>query len=199
MSNDKPRPVSGEIMTDARTRTTFIRNGSDAVDAEFEQCPTPSQEPSRISTVLATEGLDFLRPGDTAALEGRTKTLLFWLIGICLVVFAFWSSGGHALVKAAAGKQVGLSLDGISSRIEKHSGRDVLFLEGQVENRGLAVRTLPILEIVVRSNYGVMTNYYLGTNQVALASGERYSFSSRMAASKTGVETVSAAFQEFQR
>ena len=199
MSNDKPRPVSGEIMTDARTRTTFIRNGSDAVDAEFEQCPTPSQEPSRISPVFATEGLGFLRPGDKAALEGRTKTLLFWLIGICLVVLAFWSSGGRALVKAAAGKQVGLSLDGISSRFEKHSGRDVLFLEGQVENRGSAVRTLPILEIVVRSNYGVMTNYYLGTNQVALASGERYSFSSRMAVPKTGVETVFAAFQEFQR
>ena len=200
MSNDKPRPVSGEIMTDVRTRAGFVREAEDAIDADIEATVTTA--PVRRS---APKGLDFLRPGASSRAGRRSGSAVFWTIGLGLVALAFWTSGGHALVRQQvatlkpAAQAEGLRIGDVTSRVERHTGRDILFVAGQAGNHGSAVQTLPNLEIVVRSNDGAMTSYYLGTNDVALAPGDRYSFSSRVVAPRNGVRTVSVTFRESKR
>lgn len=205
MSNDKPRPVSGEIMTDVRTRAGFVREAEDVIDADIEATVMPTQEHLAVARRSAPQGLDFLRPGASSRAGRRSGSAVFWTIGLGLVALAFWTSGGHALVRQQvaalrpAAQAEGLRIGDVTSRVERRKGRDILFVAGQAGNHGSTVQTLPNLEIVVRSNDGAMTSYYLGTNDVALAPGDRYSFSSRVVAPRNGVRTVSVTFRESKR
>lgn len=205
MSNDKPRPVSGEIMTDVRTRTGFVRETADVIDADVEATVTRAPEQMAPAGRSAPRGLDLLRPGTFSQSGRRSGSAAFWTVGLGLVALAFWTSGGHALVRQQvmglkpAAQVADLRIGNVTSRVERHKGRDILFLAGQAGNHGSAVQTLPNLEIVVRSNDGAMTSYYLGTNDVALAPGDRYSFSSRVVAPRNGVRTVSVTFRESKR
>jgi hypothetical protein len=183
--DDKPRLVSGEIMTDARVRATVPVDKTDVIDVDFE--------PVKVLTRANA---------NVIGASSRGGGPLFWSMGLALVGLAFWVSGGHAIVRqqvaalmpAGAGEQ--LRIDGVTSRIERHNGRDILFLKGRAENPGTATQKLPSLAIVVRANDGTTTNYFLGTNDTALASGDRYSFSSRLEAPRDGVKSVSVTFRE---
>lgn len=208
--DDKARPVSGEIMSGAPARTPAPLAG-DVSDAQYETVSVAGGEPApRFDRAPAPEkgaaaGMDFLKAGAAGTGRGRGGPL-FWACGLLLVALAFWISGGHALVgrgapgpaaQAPAGSA--LHIAGVTSRIEAHDGRSVLFVEGRAENRGGAALALPGIGIAVTANDGAVTRYHLATRGTELKPGDRYSFSSRLEAPDSGVRTVSVAFQEDER
>src|SRR5690606_13712465 len=128
---------------------------------------------------------------------------VFWAFGITLVVLAFWISGGHALVtsRGADPQQPPLSagqplrIENVTSRVETQ-GRDmVLLVDGEVLNAGQSRQAVPGLSIRVTGNDGRTTRYFLGTNDHMLDSGGRFAFSSRLAAPKDGLGTVTVDFR----
>ena len=209
IEDDRARPVSGEIMAGAAAREPSRRGTADFSDAEYEtvgsarQAPaTPLAAPDSVGPEPAS-GMDFLRAGARVIDEHSQRGgPLFWIVGLTLVVLAFWVSGGHALVRqqvaalAPTEAREPLRIAEVKSRVERHGGRDVLFVEGRAENHGSARLVLPGIEIIVRETGGGSKHYFLGTNGTELAPGERYSFSSRLEAPRNGVEQVSITFQE---
>lgn len=202
---DKARPVSGEIMTDAPSPRPEMRQDGVA-DAEFETVGESREPKSRqFMAPPAATGMDFLKQdAEPGVKERQPGGPLFWMTGIALIALAFWISGGHAFVRQSIlpppsqmARQ--LHIADVSSRIERHDGREVLFVEGEARNGGEAGRSLPPIEIVVFANDGGTTRYFLGTNDAVLGPGERYAFSSRLEAPRNGVKTVSVTFQEGNR
>jgi hypothetical protein len=219
MSDERnARPVSGEIMAAGTAGAEPARAGSpamDVVDAEFETLrPDPRERMVPSSPVIAigtmeapSQGLGTLRKNDpaNATPQGRSRGgPIFWIVGLGLVAGAFWVSGGHALVRQSAfmlpAPQVQpanpLRIAEVTSRVEDHGGRKILFVDGRAVNESDAEQSLPPIEISVTANGGGITRYNLGTSQDPLAAGGAFSFSSRLEAPKEGVQSVSVTFQE---
>jgi hypothetical protein len=212
------RPVSGEIMAappagagPAETRPVH----PDIVDAEFETLQRQAQaDPSQvqpiasIGTVAApVHGLDSLRKSEPGARpqDNARGGPVFWILGLGLVAGAFWVSGGHALIRPSP--SIGASepaqpvanplrIADVTSRVENHGGRAILFVEGKTVNEGSDTRTPPPLEINVTANDGKVLRYNLGTSSDPLAPGTAFSFSSRLEAPKEGVKSVSVTFRQ---
>ena len=205
--DDRARPVSGEIMAGGPPQEQAGRR-ADFTDAEYETVeaaprgasarlsePEPAPDPAA--------GMDFLRSGALAADTGSGRGgPLFWIAGLALVALAFWVSGGHALVRqqvaalAPAEMRAPLRIADVKSRVERHNGRDVLFVDGRAENHGTAALRLPPIGITVNAVEGHATRYQLVTSGTELAPGGRYSFSSRLEAPSGGVKSVSVTFEE---
>ena len=206
------RPVPGEIIIaiPAASSTTGMPV-ADIVDAEFETLrPDPSERLSAAPIAIGTaappsQGLDTLRKQGGAAPQGPARGgPIFWVVGLGLAAGAFWVSGGHALMRPtsfmAAAPQVQpanpLKISDVTSRIEDHGGRMVLFVDGKAINGGNEQRALPLIEISVIANDGGVMRYNLGTSQDPLAAGGEFGFSSRLEAPKEGVKSVSVSFRE---
>jgi hypothetical protein len=202
--DDRARPVSGEIMAGDAARAQSRRAAADFTDADYETVGAAREAAApRFSEAEPASGMDFLRAGakviDAHSQRGGP---LFWIVGLTLVVLAFWVSGGHALVRqqvaalAPAETRAALRIEEVKSRVERHGDRAVLFVDGRAENHGPVPLALPPIEIAVREVGGGTTRYFLGTNGAELAPGDRYAFSSRLEAPRNGVEQVSVTFQE---
>jgi hypothetical protein len=201
--------VSGESMATPRESVDTDRAGrAEAIyiiDAEYETVEADpgrgSREPGLIATASApVSGMDTLRA--TSAPPPRPRERggpLFWATGVVIAVAAFWTSGGHALVRSASvfsesGTVRGLAITGVTSRIDASGDRPVLLVDGAAKNDGAATEALPPLDIAVTGNDGRITNYRLGTSGRAIAPGERFAFSSRLDVHKNGVSTVTVTF-----
>lgn len=206
----KARPVSGEIMTAATPRPSASAAGGpnrdDFTDADYEAVPPPDGRATtaRQPAAVAPEGLSLLAGAAAVAQAPARGGPLFWAAGLLLVALAFWVSGGHALVRAMVPASIGqpaqpLRIAEVQSRVERHNGRDILFVTGQAENHGATPLALPPIEIAVTGNDGRLRRYNLGTRGTELGPGDRYSFSSRLEAPTNGVKTVSVTFLEALR
>lgn len=214
MSDERnARPVSGEIIEVAAEPAKSGRPAADVIDAEFETL-RPGQDDriviaapmAGIGTASAPSlGLDSLRKNEQAAAPAvRSRGgPIFWIVGLALVAGAFWVSGGHALVRQAA--PVGetriqpanpLKITDVTSRIEDHGGRSILFVDGKAVNDSQQEQVLPPIGISVSGNDGQVMRYRLGTSQDTLPPGGHVGFSSRLEAPKDGVKSVSVTFQE---
>ncbi|MDW6026101.1 hypothetical protein SAZ10_30515 [Mesorhizobium sp. BAC0120] len=214
MSDERnARPVSGEIMTAGTVATEPARAGAralDVVDAEFEtlrsdpaeRLPAVPLKPAIATVVPPAQGLDTLRRSDAASAARGGP--IFWTAGLAVAVGAFWVSGGHALLRQApfmpGAPQIQpanpMRISGVTSRIEDHAGRMILFVDGKALNDGAQNRALPPIEISVTANDGHIVRYNLGTSQHPLGAGGEISFSSRFEAPKEGVKSISVAFKE---
>jgi hypothetical protein len=207
------RPVSGEIMTPgAAAGEAAIASASDIVDAEFETLrPTAAERLAPPVTAIGTaaapaQGLGTLRKGNRAAAPQAAARggPIFWTVGLALAAGAFWVSGGHALVRQGASiapaPQVQpvnpLRIAQVTSRVEDHGGRKVLFVDGKAVNEGSGERALPPIVIGVTANDGRTVGYRLGTSGEPLAAGGAFGFSSRLEAPMEGVKSVSVTFEE---
>jgi len=207
--DDRARPVSGEIMTGGAGKPVAGDSGlrsPDFSEAVFEAVPNRAAvPPQRSADTVAPAGLSLLAGGSAAIRrESSHGGPVFWGVGILLVALAFWVSGGHALVRDLGFDQVRqvqqpLRIAEVKSRVERHGGRDVLFVDGRAENHGPHPVFLPPIQIAVIGNDGGTVRYNLGTNGAELGPGGRYSFSSRLEAPRNGVKSVSVTFQEAGR
>ena len=222
MTDDRTaRPLSDEIIagvpreTERRMgerRVGDRREAPDIVDADFVTVasyhadrPGPAGGQPETPRKDASPGIDILKRsgGERPAQRGGP---LFWAFGLCLVLAAFWVSGGHALVlrQQAGGPEAvsqpsarnALRITGVTSRLEQSGGRFFLLVDGEVANDGVTGAILPGLEIRVAGKDGRITRYFLGTSETTLEPGRRFSFSSRLEAPKDGVETVTVDFRK---
>jgi hypothetical protein len=184
----------------------------DVIDAEFETLrPDPAERllPPRAKVTIGTaaapaQGLDTLRKGQAPATRQAASRgdPIFWAVGMCLVIGAFWVSGGHALVSQSlipvwhAEPANPLRIADVTSRIEDRAGRAVLFVDGKALNAGEEAQALPPIEVKVTANGGGVTRYSLMAGTDPLPAGSTLSFSSRLEAPKEGVQSVSVNFQE---
>jgi hypothetical protein len=210
--DEKPRAVSGEIMTDGvAAGAGRMEPAGDIIDADYirlpqdasAEAPKAAESSSAIGSAAApTAGMDMLRQNKPAAPTNPVRGgPLFWTTGIALVIASFWVSGGHALVREMSfsgtqAPQSALRISGVTSRVDVSGTRAVLFVDGEAANDGKTTEHLPPLEIAVTGNDGLVTRYRLGTSGRPLAPGETFAFSSRLDAPKNGVKTVSVAFVE---
>lgn len=231
MTDDRTaRPLSGEIMPgvprETERRTAERRLGErravpDVVDADFvtvgpgtpvwsataapERPHQPDQPRNEFHPDIdILKGRNRAEGGDESA--RRRAGPLFWIFGLCLVLAAFWVSGGHALVSRAPPglphaslqrtPQTTLRITGVTSRIERSRDRLFLLVDGEVANEGADRTVLPDLEIRVAGKDGRTTLYFLGTSARRLEPGERFAFSSRLEAPKDGIETVTVDFRK---
>ena len=185
---------------------------ADIVDAEFETLrPDPIGRASRLPPMAIGRQQHHHKAWTRCASKVRLRRKgrsrggpMFWIVGLGLAAGAFWVSGGHALVRQtsfmAAAPQVQpanpLRISDVTSRIEDHGGRMVLFVDGKAINGGNEQRALPLIEISVTANDGGVMRYNLGTSQDPLAAGGEFGFSSRLEAPKEGVKSVSVTFRE---
>jgi hypothetical protein len=212
MSDQHIRPVSGEIIVVDAMAADVAEHGvhGDVVDAEFETLRPNAAErlvpPATIGTSAAPSfGLDSLRKGSTPVPQERSRGgPLFWLAGLGLAAAAFWVSGGHALLRDTALMPLApqtqpanpLRIRDVTSRIEQHGERDVLFVDGKALNEGGREQMLKPIEISVTANDGHIMRYIMGTARDPLAAGAEFGFSSRLEAPKEGVRSVTVAFRE---
>ncbi|WP_163265659.1 hypothetical protein [Chelativorans alearense] len=207
-------PVSGEIIVEGEpaaagfgppdaVSSPFI----DILEAEYETlAPQGRMLQAAGAATAATappSGLDMLRGGASHTSE-RGLSLgnpAFWAFGLLAVAGAFWVSGGHAALDRvspawAQGSASALRIAGLESRMERSGGRALLLIDGEAVNKGGETERLPDLSINVLDMAGRTTHYFLGTSGKHLAAGERFAFSSRLAAPKDGVKSVSVTFRE---
>jgi hypothetical protein len=210
MADEPIRAVVGELMTVEHDVKPWRHE--DIIDAEFETLSLgpserllPPQPAASIRTAAAPDrGLDTLRKSHVAD-AGRSASRgdpVFWSVGLCLVAAAFWVSGGHALVGPSilpawhVSPANPLRIAEVTSRIEDHAGRAVLFVDGKALNSGSEQRSLPPIEVRVIGNDGHVASYGLNSLGDSLGPGATVSFSSRLEAPKDGVRSVSVKFQE---
>lgn len=214
----KARPVSGEIMTAARSGADGPRGAAgDIVDAEFEivapvrssRATSSAPQPAPIVVAEAppvqgpVQGMDTLRRARTLgqATQGGRGGPAFWIVGFAAVALAFWVSGGHALVMPrgaavpVAARQTPLRIANVETRVDRAGQRVMLFVDGEAVNDGAEPAPLPPIEIRVTAPGGRVTLYNLGTAQSEVAPGGRFSFSSRLGIPKNGIESVSVEFR----
>ncbi|MBO6724225.1 MAG: hypothetical protein JJ911_01010 [Rhizobiaceae bacterium] len=213
MSDERmARPVSGEIMTDGRTRETGRqrRHGDDVIDADFEtilpDSKTTAQQraPQSPPPGQAQGGMDMLRSAERP--ERRNGGPVFWIFGLALVFGAFWVSGGHAIVSRDDGARQDatsvspfkqpLRIVDVVSRIDRKGERSFLMVDGAVNNPSDRPAMVPPLAITVTGLDGRETYYYLGTNERTLGPGQRFDFSSRLRTPNGGVRTVTVDFKK---
>lgn len=205
--HDKAPPVSGEIMTEPKVGQAMGAAG-EFTDAEFESVGVGNAgmgAGTAYADQNGVKGMDFLTPsperkGERSARGGAG----FWISGLVIVFGAFWIAGGHSLVRQIPmplllEREGPLRLADVTSRVEDRDTLPILFVDGAIENHGKSPRVLPTLRIAVVDVDGASTNYFLGTNDSVLDPGQRYDFSSRLEAPRTGVSSVSVTFQEDMR
>lgn len=209
------RPVSGEIMADAATVSRSPRPAAlrdDLVEADFEVLPAvPRGSPVDLagSGELNTrsdvsDGMDMLRGADASPATARGLPRggpVFWAFGLAAVLAAFWISGGHSIVSAAAvpadiDSGPVLVISDVVSRVDVSGPKPLLFVDGLAGNSGGAVAVMSELEIQVTGSDGRITRYNLGTSGRTMAPGEKFAFSSRLDVPKNGVKHVSVSFAE---
>lgn len=203
---DKARPVSGEIMAGGHGEREPVRPAEFA-DAEFETVGTAKRpQPVRFADAPPAAGMDLLRQAAAPAANGSGRGgPLFWAFGLMAVALAFWVSGGHALLRQHAAMLAPgetrdpLRIADVTSRVETHGEREVLFVEGRTENKGGRAVALPGMEIAVTGKDGAVTRYALSTGVSELDPGGRHSFSSRLVAPAGGVKSVAVTFMEDRR
>lgn len=213
MSDERnARPVSGEMIA-ATVPQPMAGPADDVIDAEFETLRPGHDDRIVLAAPVVTIGtasapsigLDSLRKNEQAgAPAARSRGgPIFWVVGLAMVAGAFWVSGGHALVRQAAPAGETriqpanpLKIVDVTSRIEDHGGRSVLFVDGKAVNDSQQEQVLPPIGISVSGNDGQVMRYRLGTSQDTLPPGGRVGFSSRLEAPKEGVKSVSVTFQE---
>jgi hypothetical protein len=217
MSDERnTRLVSGEIIPVSGEPVSPAARADDVIDAEFETLRPDPQERLAGTTLPGTigsagapaQGLGSLRKSERQAEAVASRGgPIFWIVGLALIVGAFWVSGGHALVRQSAPATQSrplqpaaaahpLQITEVTSRIEERGGRRVLFIDGMIVNTGKDALTLPPVDIAVTTNDETVLRYRLGTSQDLLAAGRRTGFSSRLEAPKEGVKSVSVTFQE---
>ena len=205
------RPLSGEIMTEARPAASVHERASgstaDIVDAEFEtvaatrpgarregRAPEPAPPVSADTLSAAPGGMDMLRGGGAVAAPRRAGPL-FWFCGAVVALAAFWVSGGHSLGPllfdpAAAQPGAAIRLGDVRSRVEDHQGRRFVYVDGAVSNEGAAAAAVLPLAIEVRGDDNSTTRYILHVSEARIEPGERVPFSSRLDAPSGGVAGV---------
>lgn len=207
------RPVSGEIMTGEASATELARQGpqgADVIDAEFETLrPDPADRlgPGASISPIGTCAIPSLGLGSLsksrrshAVKRGPTRGgPLFWSVGMAIALGAFWVSGGHALMRAAATETAvtpvnPLRISKVNSRVERHGDRNILFVDGSAINDGAEQTSLPAIAISVTDNGGSILHYRLGTVPDLIGPRSHFNFSTRLEAPKEGVKTVSVAF-----
>ena len=85
-----------------------------------------------------------------------------------------WSGQAPSIGAGRAGRSPivnPLRIADVTSRVEEHGGRPILFVEGKAVNEGSDTRTPPPLEINVTANDGAMMRYNLGTSAEPLGAG----------------------------
>lgn len=207
----KARPVSGEIMA-ADARDTFAQpiavDLPDIVDADFEVIATSharaesaEAQQAFAGPAASAGGMEMLR----ATRAGRHASPVrgspvFWLAGISLAAMAFWVSGGHAVVRAAAfplaWQAPSLRIGEVASRVDSSGSRPVLLVDGAAFNDGRTAAQIPPIDIAVAGNDGKILRYRLGTGADPVAPGARWAFSSRLEVPMNGIKTVTVAFSE---
>ncbi|MCT7377335.1 hypothetical protein [Chelativorans salis] len=205
-------PVSGEIIVEGEpaaggpgpldaVSSPFV----DIVEAEYETLaprPAAGAASAMVATVPPT-GLDMLRRGAYHTSERRLSlgSSAFCAFVLLAVAGAFWVSGGHAALDHvspmwAQSSASALRIVELESRIESTGGSALLLIDGEAVNEGGATERLPDLSVNVLDMEGHTTHYFLGTSGKQLAAGDRFAFSSRLAAPKDGVKSVSVTFRE---
>jgi hypothetical protein len=205
------RPLSGEIMTEARP-AAFAHDRvpeamADIVDAEFEtvaaaspgarregRAPDPAPAVSADAFSAAQGGMDVLRGGGAGSVSRRAGPL-FWFCGAVVALAAFWVSGGHALGpllfdRASAQAGASVRLVDVRSKVEDHQGRRFVYVDGAVSNEGAAAVAVQPLTIEVRGDDNSTTRYILHVSEARIEPGERVPFSSRLDAPSGGVAGV---------
>lgn len=212
MSDERmARPVSGEIMTDGRRDGAGRQrpHADDVIDADFETI-IPGEKPhieerqtAGTASAASQPGMDMLRAADRG--ERRNGGPVFWIVGLAIVFGAFWVSGGHAIVSRDNGARDAVSnspfkqplrIVDVVSRIDRGRDRTFLLVDGAVDNPSDHPALVPSLTITVTGLDGRETHYYLGTDEKALAPGQRFDFSSRLHAPEGGVRTVTVDFRK---
>lgn len=205
----KARPVSGEIMA-AEGRDTFAQpsrvDAADIIDADFEVvAPSyPATESSADQPIFAgqatnADGMEMLRSASphTSSVRGGP---IFWAAGISLAAMAFWISGGHSVMRAAAfplsWQAPNLRITDVVSRIDSSGRKPVLLVDGAAFNDGKSPASMPPIDIAVAGNDGKILRYRLGTGATPVAAGARWAFSSRLEVPMNGIKTVTVAFSE---
>lgn len=204
----KARPVSGEIMA-AEGRDTTAQPSrtelADIVDADYEivtarrdESPEPSHGFS--PQPAAPEGMGMLRSSTRQIAGCGRGGPIFWIAGISLAAMAFWASGGHTVVRAAAfplaWQAPTLRIAEVNSRVDSSGRKPVLLIDGSARNEGPKAAVLPPIDIIVAANDGKILRYRLGTAAAHVAPGARWDFSSRLDVPMNGVKTVTVAFSE---
>ena len=175
----------------------------DAVDAEYETLPGPDDAPAKryltpTGARPAIPGLDILREED-----GHAGSRLPWrgasgVLGLAMALAAFWIAGGYAMFATSARSGIEappLDISAVKSRLETIGGRTMLVVDGAAVNKSERETPLPDLSINIVNGKGESIRYLLGTNGMLLSAGERFAFSSRLAAPKEGVHSVSVTFR----
>ncbi|WP_187969274.1 hypothetical protein [Aquibium microcysteis] len=208
------RPISGEIMTDDRIRSSrpSLADGIDEIeDAEFEVLHLSEVIPSRTDhfverewaeSTRRPEGMDILKSRIGGAPLPRERAgPLFWVFGVVLAAASFWISGGHSLsgtllafLPAPAEKPMRIA--NLTSGVEERNGRRLVVVDGSVENTASSAGIAPTLAIEVMSDAGRVTRYTLGSAGALVEPGEHYRFSSRVNAPMGVVAGVSVKMAE---
>lgn len=207
----KARPVSGEIMAGPGRDTSaqsLRPDPADIIDADFEVVTParPRGESAEKRNAHAHQaptagGMDMLR----SAKSGRAAAAArggpaFWVAGISLAAMAFWISGGHAIVRAAAfpmsWQPPALRIADVTSRVDASGRKSVLIVDGAAVNDGDATAELRPIDIFVASDDGKTLRYRLGTATSHVAPGARWAFSSRLEVPMNGIRTVKVVFSE---
>ncbi|WP_269931187.1 hypothetical protein [Aminobacter sp. HY435] len=180
----------------------------DIVDAEFEVVADASpgfesagQGPAFDHSAHTPGGMEMLRPARALRAGSFARGgPIFWLAGISLAAMAFWVSGGHAVVRAAAlpfaRQATALRLAEVSSRVDGAGRKGLLVVEGAAINDGAIAAVLPPIDIIVSANDGKILRYRLGTAASQVAPGARWDFSSRLDLPMNGIKAVTVAFSE---
>ncbi|WP_378948264.1 hypothetical protein [Mesorhizobium sp. ANAO-SY3R2] len=207
----KARPVSGEIMAGPGRDTSaqsLRPDPADVIDADFEvvALSRPRGESTDGHNLHSRHkptagGMDMLRAitpqRPSVAMRGGP---IFWFAGISLAAMVFWTSGGHAIVRAAAFPRAwqasSLRLADITSRVDASGHRSVLIVDGAAVNDGDVAAELRPIDIFVASDDGKTMRYRLGTATSQVAPGARWAFSSRLEVPMNGIKTVKVVFSE---
>lgn len=207
-------PVSGEIIAGNRTsdgdrRSSGAPDPQDILDAEYETlAPEPERPRAKdafTQLVARTDpsGLDILRHRNAGALRRTFPRIpVFWTVVALLTAGVFWVSGGYAIFATVAPRPhttFPLRVVDVKSRLEGAGERAVLVIEGAAINDDRHEQPLPGLSIDILDDEGKATHYFLGTREGPLAAGERFAFSSRLAAPKKGVTSVSVTFRPMEQ
>lgn len=206
MANERPpQPVNGEILAVRPSLPVGGRRPDDVIDAVYEtvreaEAPKPKAARS-ISPTLARENLSILNGEAAVADRSNNGGPAFWATGILAVAAAFWFSGGHALLDRQQGaivpEQAGaFEVMDVTSSLKKINGRQVLLVDGVVQNSSMRDAVAPDIMVNVVSDNGRTTRYVLGLGKPVVAAGDTADFSSRLTAPEGGVKRVYITFEE---
>jgi len=185
-------PLSGEIMSGTPRGPAAGNPSVHVEDAEFVTIgraeTAPRVEPPSIS------GLDILGRAPQSV-SGRAAGAGFWICGALVAAAAFWMAGGHSLARnlqvAQAPKASSVHVATLSSRVARTGTGLHLVIDGTLANSSPNAAKAPDLDIEVGEVGGGIVHYRFGNGGAIIEAGGARSFSSRLAAPRNGVSTVS--------